>query len=164
LSLTLGAKVTDKGCCCSYVSLNDEARFDLSGAAVSYAKAVETELNALLFPALRGILKDKALADREVREDGRRLDLGGVVPHQTLGSIKHLLERQDVLQASVRKAMQHDHSWVLGMLTREMEPIIDLRNAGAHSKTTSASTLEAVRRKIVGLGGEGLLGRLCGCG
>jgi hypothetical protein len=138
----------------------DDAGFDLSGAAVSYAKAVETELNALLFPALHGILKDKPLAEREIREDGRLLDLGGVVPHQTLGSIKHLLERQDVVQASVRKAMQHDHSWVLGMLTRELEPIIELRNAGAHSETTSASTLEGVRRKILGVGGEGLLGRL----
>ena len=53
--------------------------------------------------------------------------------------------------------MQHDHSWVLGVLPRELAPIAEPRNAGAHSETTSASALEGVRRKILGLGGEGLL-------
>ena len=64
------------------------------------------------------------------------------------------------MQVAVRKAMQHDHSWVLGVLPRELAPIVRLRNAGAHSETTSASALEGVRRKVLGLGGEGLLAQV----
>ena len=138
----------------------DDPGFDLSGAAVSYAKAVETELNALLFPALRRALQGKPPHEREVRKEGRLLDLGGTVPHQTLGTLKRLLEREDIVQATVRKAMPHDHSWVLGVLPRELGAIVDLRNASAHSETTSAPELDGVRRKILGVGGEGLLGQV----
>ena len=135
----------------------DDAGFDLSGAAIAYAKAVETELNAMLFPALRTVFAGKSPHEREVREGGRLLDLGGVVPHQTLGTIGHLLEHQDMVQAAVRKALPNDQNWVLGMLPRELAPIIELRNPGAHWDTTSASKIEATRRKILGVGCEGLL-------
>ena len=135
----------------------DDAGFDLSGAAIAYAKAVETELNAMIFPALRGALQGKAPHEREVREDGRLLDLAGTVPHQTLGTLCHLLERQDLVQAAVRQAMPHDYKWVTDMLPRELAPIVELRNPGAHSDTTSASKLEATRAEILGVGCEGLL-------
>lgn len=138
----------------------DDPGFDVSGAAVAYAKAVEAELNALLFPAMRRVLATKPLAEREVREDGRLLDLGGAVPHQTLGTLCHLLEHQDVVQTAVRRVLTHDHSWVLGVLPREIKPIVALRNAGAHSETTGAAELEEVRRRILGIGREGLLVQL----
>lgn len=135
----------------------DDAGFDLSGAAVSYAKAVETELNALLFPALRKVLADKPPHEREVREEGRLLDLGGLVPHQTLGTIKHLLEHQDIVQAAIKEAFRHDRDWVLSILPRALNPLLELRNPGAHWKTTSAQQLEEPRRTILGVGCEGLL-------
>jgi hypothetical protein len=138
----------------------DDPGFDLSGAAVSYAKAVETELNALLFPALRRVLEKKPIHEREIREDGRLIDLAGMVSHQTLGSLKHLLEHSDLVQAAARIAMPHDHSWVVGMLPRELDHIIDLRNAGAHSDVTSASQLQAVRRRVLGIGSQGLIEQL----
>lgn len=65
----------------------DDPAFDFSGPAVEYAKAVETALSAVLFPPLRRLLKWKPPAEREVRVDGRRLDLGGAVPHQSLGAV-----------------------------------------------------------------------------
>ena len=138
----------------------DDPGFDFSGASVAYAKAVERELNALLFPALRKLLKDRPPHEREVRDEGRLLDLGGAVPHQALGTVSHLLERSDIVQAAVRKAMPHDHSWVLGVLPRELAPIIEMRNAGAHSQTTSAESAEHTRRNVLGIGAEGLLDRL----
>ena len=141
-------------------SHRDDPGFDLSGSAVSYAKAVETELNALLFPALRRLLKGKTPLEREIRDEGRLLDLGGVVSHQTLGTIRHVLEHSDILQAGVKKAMPHDHSWLLGVLPRELEPILELRNAGAHSETTSALSLQRARRNVLGIGSEGLLSRI----
>ena len=138
----------------------DDPGSDLSGAAVSYAKAVETELNALLFPALRGALRAKPPGEREVGVDGRRIDLGGDVRHQSLGTMKHMLEHEHIVQEGVRHAMRHDHSWVLGVLPRELERLIKLRNAGAHSEVTRASELEGVRRKVVGIGEEGLISKL----
>lgn len=138
----------------------DDPGFDLSGAAISYAKAVEAELNALLFPALRGAFHGKPAHEREVREDGHLLDLAGIVPHQTLGSICHLIERQDLVAAAVRQVLPQDQNWVLGMLPRELAPIIELRNPGAHWDTTSAAKVEATRRRILGIGCEGLLVQL----
>jgi len=138
----------------------DDAGFDLSGAAIAYAKAVETELNATLFPALRAQFVGKPPHEREVREEGRLLDLGGAVPHQSLGTVLHLLEHQELVQAAVRRAMPVDHNWVLGLLPKQLERLRDLRNPGAHSESTSASALEAARRLILGIGCEGLLEKL----
>ena len=45
----------------------DDPGFDLSGVAVEYAKAVETELNALVFPALKKAFRSRPPAEREVR-------------------------------------------------------------------------------------------------
>ena len=56
-----------------------------------------------------------------------------------------------IVQAAVRKAMPHDHSWTLGVLPRELASIVELRNAGAHSETTSASALDGIRGKILGI-------------
>jgi len=138
----------------------DDAGFDLSGSAIAYAKAVETELNATIFPALRGQFEGKPPHEREVREEGRLIDLGGTVPHQSLGAIVHLLEHQDLVQVAVRRSMPVDHKSILGLLPRELESIRDLRNPGAHSEATSASAMEASRRVILGIGCEGLLERL----
>ena len=138
----------------------DDPAFDLSGAAISYAKAVETELNALLFPAIRGVVAKKPPHEREVRLEGKLLDLSGVVPHQTLGMIKNLLKHEPIVRGAVGEALRHDRSWLLDILTRELDLILEIRNPGAHSETTSASELEVIRRTIMGVGREGLLGRM----
>jgi hypothetical protein len=49
---------------------------------------------------------------------------------------------------------------VLGVLPRELERLIRLRNAGAHSEVTRASELEGVRRNVIGIGEEGLISKL----
>ena len=138
----------------------DDAGFDLSGAAVEYAKAVEAELNALVFPAVRKALRSKPPRDREIRIDARTVDLGRDVPHQTLGTIRNLLEHEDRVQHALRQQLPHDHSWLLGILPRQLARLVDLRNAGAHSGVTRSTDLEAVRRQVLGIGQEGLLARL----
>lgn len=135
----------------------DDPGFDLSGAAVSYSKALETELNAMLFPTIRRTMQGKAPHEREIREEGRLIDLAGRVPHQTLGTIKHMLERQEIVRGAVKEAFRHDKDWLLTILPRTLAPIVDLRNAGAHSETTTATQLEKPRRTILGVGCEGLL-------
>lgn len=138
----------------------DDAGFDLSGAALEYAKAVEAELNGLLFPALRRTLEARPPVEREVRVDGRLLDLGSVVPHQTLGVVRNLLAHEPTVQAAVRVRFPNDHAWILGVLPGELRKLADFRNAGAHASVTTAEELAPVRTSVVGIGGEGLLARL----
>ncbi len=76
-----------------------------SGPAIEYAKAVETELNALVFPALREALRTRPPAEREVSVDGRTLDLGGTLPHQTLGTLKNLLQHNGVVRGQLPVAL-----------------------------------------------------------
>jgi len=138
----------------------DDAAFDISGVAVEYAKAVEAELNALVFPALRRALRSKAPADREIRVDARPLDLGGTVPHQTLGALRHMLEREGVVQSGLRQQLPHDHAWILGLLPKQLARLTDLRNASAHTESVRSTELDQVRREVLGIGEEGMLAKL----
>jgi hypothetical protein len=95
----------------------NDPQFDFSGPAIEYAKAVETELNALIFPALRRVLKSRQPNQREVRGPEGRMDLGGRVPHQSLGSVKVLLEREGIVQKVLRQTLNAtDAGWLLGEL------------------------------------------------
>ena len=134
--------------------------FDLSGAAVEYAKAVETELNTLIFPALQRAFRSKSSADRIVRTDKAQLDLGGIVPHQSLGTIHTLLSRQDMVQSGLRQQLRHDYGWVLGAMLPDLDKLVDLRNEGAHETVIGLDALESVRERVVGIGCEGMLARL----
>lgn len=138
----------------------DDAGFDLSGAALEYAKAVEVELNGVLFPAIRKSLAGKPPHEREARVDGRLLDLGGAVPHQTLGVLRNLLEHEPVVQRAVRAYFPSDHGWLLGVLPGRLQRLAEFRNAGAHARVTEAAGLAAVRREVLGIGEEGVLGKL----
>jgi hypothetical protein len=142
----------------------DDAGFDLSGAALEYAKAVEAELNGLLFPAFRRALGGKAPADREVRVDARTLDLGGPVSHQTLGALCNLLDHEPVVQTAVRQQFPADHKWLLGVLPGQLRKLASFRNAGAHAEITGAGELAELRRWVVGVGEEGLVARLVRAG
>lgn len=134
--------------------------FDFSGAAVEYAKAVESELNAVIFPALRGAFRSKPREDRMVRTDRAQLDLSGAVPHQTLGTIHTLLRLPGPVQSGIRRQLPHDHAWVLGLMLTDLEKLLDLRNEGAHERVTGLAALEPVRERVVGIGCEGMLARL----
>ncbi|MHB1191954.1 MAG: hypothetical protein ACYC6F_02820 [Longimicrobiales bacterium] len=168
----------------------DDPGFDLSGVAVEYAKAVETELNALLFPALKKAFRSKSPAEREVRVDGRVLDLGGTVPHQTLGAMPVLLTQEGPVQSAIRQQLPHDASQILGLVPRELQGLIDVRNAAAHSEGVAAEpsghpgwaraaqasgpprdlraereeTLAPLRELVLGVGREGMIARLVRAG
>ncbi len=134
--------------------------FDFAGPAVEYAKAVETELNALIFPALRRRLKGKKPAERETRVDGVPLDLGGAVTHQTLGVIRTLLLKDDVVRRTLPLALQHDAKWLLGELPPALELLVNLRNPGAHSEVLGRDAVTKARDGVLGVGCEGLIVRI----
>jgi len=143
-----------------YRARRDDPGFDLSGVAIEYAKAVETELNALLFPAASRALRSKPPAEREIFIDGRRLDLGGQVSHQTLGALRVLLEKEAVLQGVIRQYFPTDANELLGLVPRQLNAIIEIRNAGAHGERVDRSDLTPIRELVIGIGQEGLLVRL----
>jgi hypothetical protein len=134
--------------------------FDFSGSALEMTKAVETELNALLFPSLRPLLAKAPPADREVYAGAALLDLGGAVPHQSLGTIRHLLGGNDTIRQPLRTALPHDWRWLEGELPAQLEPILDLRNPAAHDRTVTREEMGRLRQSILGIGCEGLLVRI----
>jgi len=133
--------------------------FDFSGSAVEVTKAVETELNALVFQALRRILAKAPPAQREVRLNDRLLDLGGRVAHQSLGTIQKLLD-DDTTRQPLRTALPHDWRWLEGELPAQLEPIRDLRNPAAHDRTVAREEMGRLRQSVLGIGCEGLLVRI----
>ncbi|MFC1791045.1 hypothetical protein ACFL0I_01085 [Gemmatimonadota bacterium] len=138
----------------------DDPAFDFSGPAVEYAKAVETELNALLFPSLRKVYAGKQEADRSVLLDGRTLDLGSRIPPQSLGAILVMIEKKPVVQKGIRTAYPHDYSWILGELPHYLRRIVEIRNPAAHGKCLGRGAVSDRRAEIIGIGCEGLLVRL----
>jgi hypothetical protein len=133
--------------------------FDFSGSAVEVTKAVETELNALIFPALRRMLAKAPPAQREVRAGDGLLDLGGAVSHQSLGTIRRLLD-DDTTRQPLRTALPHDWRWLEGELPAQLEPVRDLRNPAAHDRAVAREEMGRLRQSVLGIGCEGLLVRI----
>ena len=138
----------------------DDPAFDFSGPALEYAKAVETELNHLLLPALRKRLAGKPTPDRSVLLDGCTVDLGQRVPPQSLGSLLLMLEKKPVVGTGVRQAFPHDHAWLLGELPHCIRRILELRNPAAHSGAIGRDAVGERRSEVLGIGREGIIVRL----
>lgn len=134
-----------------------DPQFDFSGPAVEYVKAVETELNQLIFPALKRVLKGRQPAQREVRGREGRLDLGSRVPHQSLGALKALLEKEELVRRNLEPAIGYDVRWLLGELPSRIGPLLERRNPGAHSEVLTRDAAVAIREQVLGVGHEGLL-------
>ena len=138
----------------------DDPAFDFSGPAVEYAKAVETGLNALLFPAMRKALSGHREADRSVLLDNRTLDLGQRVPPQGLGAIHLMLDKKPLVATAIRKALPNDQAWILSELPHQLRRIMNLRNPAAHSQACTRDQVGARRQEILGIGHEGIIVRL----
>ena len=139
----------------------DDPSFDFSTVAIEYAKAVEVELNALIFPALRWPLADKPPKRRELHGTHGRLDLGKPVRHQTLGAIAHYLSHVGLVRKGVWTALKGDAEWLLSEDTREaLENLLELRNPAAHWEVTMADMVGKHRAGLLGIGCEGLLVRI----
>jgi hypothetical protein len=138
-------------------SRRGDPRFDFSGPALSDVKAIELELNRLLFPLLPRQLGRAAPAKREVFVEGRRLDLGGSVPHQSLGVIRTLLEREPTVRQALRLLLPAaDLTWLTGQLPLQLAGLTEIRNRAAHAEPVSRAAATSIRAEVLGVGGEGL--------
>jgi len=142
----------------------DDPAFDFATAAVEYAKAVETELNAQLLPALRPVMRGKPTPEREVTLSNRRIDLGDDVPHLGLGELLHLFEHAEHFRKAIRTAFPHDWKWLEGELPSHLETVAALRNPAAHSEALSREDMVRHRETILGIGCEGLITMLARIG
>lgn len=142
-------------------SRRDDPGFDFSPTAVEYCKAIETELNAAIFPSVQPVMAGKPPAEREIRDGNRTIDLGRSVPRMTIGSVRHLLTQRAELTRAVAEALpKRDADWLTGTLPDELEPLLALRNPAAHDERITRARIAAWRQKILGIGCEGLLVRI----
>lgn len=140
-----------------YRSRVKDPAFNFSGPAVEYAKAVEVELNALLMPALARLLRGRPEAERTIRLGGRPEDLTGDLDHQTLGTIRGMLEQEGVVRSALRGGLRQDGDWLVGTVPQRLRVIEDLRNPAAHSAQTWREQVAAAREAILGIGHPGLI-------
>jgi hypothetical protein len=139
-------------------SRREDPGFDFSPTAVEYCKAIETELNAAIFPGVQPVMARKPQDERVIRDGKSALDLGRSVPRQTIGSVRHLLVNRPELKRGVEEAFPvRDAAWLTSALPDELEPLLMLRNPAAHDER---STRERIEQRILGIGCEGLLVRI----
>jgi len=138
----------------------NDPQFDFSGPVLEYVKAVETELNSLIFPVLRRVLRNRPPAEREIRAREGRLDLGSRVPPQSIGTLKLLLEKEQIVRSHLEPAIGYDARWLLRELPGRIGPLVKRRNPGAHSEVIPGEVAARVREDVLGIGQEGLLVRI----
>ena len=142
-----------------YRQRRDDPGFDFSAPAIEYSKAVEAELNALIFPLIREPLSRATYAERTANVDARPLDLGEDVPHQPLGTLVNLLKHDDAMKRGIRLAFTNtnDAKWLLGELPSHLDPIVAIRNPAAHTARLDRQDVADLRARILGIGCEGLI-------
>jgi hypothetical protein len=89
-----------------------------------------------------------------------RLDLGSRVPHQSLGALRVLLEKEEVVRRYLEPAIGHDARWLLRELPGRLGPLVERRNPGAHSAVLTRDVAVGMREQVLGIGQEGLLVRI----
>ena len=142
-----------------YRQRRDDPGFDFSAPAIEYSKAVEAELNALIFRLIREPLSRASYAERTANVDGRPMDLGDDVAHQPLGTLVNLLKHDDAMKRGIRLAFTNtnDARWLLGELPSHLDPIVAIRNPAAHTARLERHDVAELRARILGIGCEGLI-------
>lgn len=138
----------------------DDPQFDFTGPALEYAKALEVELNALMFRQLRRVVGSQAQEDRTIRVSGKRIDPKNPVPHQSLGSLRHLLEKDSTVRKGLRTALGKEGKWLVDEFPFLLKPVVRMRNPAAHGAALRGSEVIERRSHILGIGCEGTLARL----
>ncbi|MGH7459439.1 MAG: hypothetical protein ACREMA_00220 [Longimicrobiales bacterium] len=145
----------------TYRSRRHDTGFDFSGPAVEFAKAVETELNAIVFGALRSVYGKGSPVGRVTNVDGRQVDLGAAVPHQPLGVLLNLLDRNDDVKRGLRIGFgDSDAEALIGEMPHYLKPIVDVRNPAAHSRRIKRAEATTLREFVTGIGCEGVISKL----
>ena len=145
----------------SFRARRNDPSYDFSTVAVEYAKAVEAEMNGLIFNALRKHYSTSKAPGRHTHVDGRQLDLGGNVPHQSLGTLINLLAHNEDVRRGLKAAFStSDATFILGEAAHHLAPIAEKRNPAAHTSRLTATDAGKLRDQILGIGRDGLICRI----
>lgn len=130
----------------------DDPAFDFSGAAVEYAKALETEVNAVL-----RVLMQRAYAGTDINKrmaivDGRPVDLGTAFPHQSIGALRRLLEEEPLVKRGIERVAASHVKYVTDeyKLPRQLEKVRELRNPARACRPCWTGGGPAAKRRIDG--------------
>jgi hypothetical protein len=142
----------------------EDPTFDFSGPAVEYAKALETEVNAILLDYLRRALEDSPGSDRFVRTDKGEIDLGRSFGHQSLGTLRRLLTDEPKVGRALETVASAHRKFFTDpyRLPSVLEAAANLRNPAAHAAALGRDDLMRFRARLVGIGQLGALVDLVG--
>lgn len=117
------------------------------------------ETNAVVLPLLRRALRDLRHAKRDILLDGRLVDLGGRVPHQTLGSLTRLLQEESVAKKALQAIAPQHVTYFTDeyQLPSHLQRVKTFRNPAAHSSSSDRAALLELRRWLLGIGEAGAL-------
>lgn len=137
----------------------DDPAFDFSGPAVEYAKALETEVNAILRHFMRKAYAGVSINKRMAHLDGRPLDLGAAIPHQTIGALRRLLLDEPLVRKGLQAvASEHEkHLTDAYKLPAQLERVQKVRNPAAHAEPVSRDEVLKLRDELMGIGRTGVL-------
>jgi hypothetical protein len=88
------------------------------------------------------------------------VDLGGKVPHQSLGTLRNLLEHDGTVRTGLKSALGRTGTWLVDELPYGLKPIVRMRNPAAHDERADPEEVKLRRRRILGIGCRGLLVRV----
>ncbi len=127
---------------------------DLSPVLVSYAKAIEIQVNELLRHAMRSA----PLEAQRVKIGDRTRILSEALPI-TMGQLAYVLGGEPVLGAYLRRSLS-DGAWFTAEFAAILDELARVRNPAAHGQMVPNATVIQWRNRLLGVGSDAVLTRL----
>ena len=134
----------------------DDAAFDFSPVVMDLAKAVEVQAHHVL----RRLLRSAPPALRHVTVEGRRLDV--MRDHLTLRQLARALSDREMHQFITTRGSAA--GWLTSSFPSIADKLAEGRNLAAHEARVGLEQATVIRDRILGVGCEGDLVKLAGCG
>jgi hypothetical protein len=131
-----------------------DVAFDFAPVLTSFAKAIETETNALLRAALRRLPPPARLANVQ----GQTVELGEI-RFLSLGELARVIGGERELNEGLRGIVENG-PWLCDSFPHVLGELAQVRNQGAHAAIIDRATATHWRNRLVGVGCEGELVRL----
>lgn len=142
----------------------EDPAFDFSGPAVEYAKALETEVNAILRSLMGRAYADADINRRMAHVEHKPLDLGLPFRHLGIGALRKLLTDEPLVKRGLERVAPGHVKYFTDeyKLPGQLERVQKLRNPAAHAEPVSRDEVLELRDALLGIGRMGVLVELVG--